>query len=152
MVWCVGVCAGDAMLSRHTGIDLRQLQLVGHIASTHSGEVSPPHPPHPRPPPRQCFLCSWHSLLFLCVHGICVFSVFMAFIVISLCSWNSCVQCVIAFIVISLCSWNLLLFHCVHGICVFSVFMAFIVISLCSWNCVFMAFIVISLCSWNTCV
>lgn len=29
----------DAMLSRHTGIDIRQLQLVGHIASTHSGET-----------------------------------------------------------------------------------------------------------------
>ncbi|XP_041360290.1 integrin-linked protein kinase-like isoform X2 [Gigantopelta aegis] len=29
----------DALLSRHTGIDMSQLQLVGHIASTHSGET-----------------------------------------------------------------------------------------------------------------
>lgn len=31
---------GDAVLSRHTGIDIKELQLVGHIAKTHSGEVS----------------------------------------------------------------------------------------------------------------
>ncbi|PVD35072.1 hypothetical protein C0Q70_06353 [Pomacea canaliculata] len=29
----------DAMLSRHMGIDIRQLQLNGHIAATHSGET-----------------------------------------------------------------------------------------------------------------
>lgn len=34
------VIVGDAMLSRHMGIDIRQLQLNGHIAATHSGEVS----------------------------------------------------------------------------------------------------------------
>ncbi|KAI8798917.1 integrin-linked protein kinase-like isoform X1 [Biomphalaria glabrata] len=28
----------DAILSRHTGIDIKELQLVGHIAKTHSGE------------------------------------------------------------------------------------------------------------------
>ena len=27
------------MLSRYTGIDIKELQLVGHIAKTHSGEV-----------------------------------------------------------------------------------------------------------------
>ncbi|XP_071086848.1 scaffold protein ILK-like isoform X2 [Haliotis cracherodii] len=29
----------DALLSRHPGIDIAQLQLVGHVASTHSGET-----------------------------------------------------------------------------------------------------------------
>uniref|UniRef100_A0A0B7A2V3 Protein kinase domain-containing protein n=1 Tax=Arion vulgaris TaxID=1028688 RepID=A0A0B7A2V3_9EUPU len=29
----------DAVLSRHTGIDIKELQLVGHIAKTHSGET-----------------------------------------------------------------------------------------------------------------
>ncbi|XP_059146239.1 integrin-linked protein kinase homolog pat-4-like isoform X2 [Physella acuta] len=29
----------DAILSRHTGIDIKELQLVGHIAKTHSGET-----------------------------------------------------------------------------------------------------------------
>lgn len=30
---------GDALLSRHTGIDIEQLSLTTHIANTHSGEV-----------------------------------------------------------------------------------------------------------------
>lgn len=31
---------GDALLSRHTGIDIDQLSLTTHIANTHSGEVT----------------------------------------------------------------------------------------------------------------
>ena len=30
---------GDALLSRHTGIEISQLNLVNSIASTHSGDV-----------------------------------------------------------------------------------------------------------------
>ena len=88
-----------------------------------------------------CSVCSWHSLLFLCVHGIRVFSVFMAFVVISLCSWNLCahgIHCyfsvfmeymclvcswhsllfVFMEFVFSVCSWHSMLFLCVHGVCV----------------------------------
>ena len=32
--------AGDALLSRHTGIDIKQLNLSNQVAVTHSGEVS----------------------------------------------------------------------------------------------------------------
>jgi hypothetical protein len=31
---------GDALLSRHTGIDIKQLNLSNQLAVTHSGEVN----------------------------------------------------------------------------------------------------------------
>lgn len=36
----VSVCTGDATLSRHSGIDLTQLNLTSRLSSGHSGEVS----------------------------------------------------------------------------------------------------------------